>query len=138
MYKFNNRNMLLALCAIAENDEKILYPLYGGLGGHSAFNTSALHNTYGYTAVTDRNRLVFIRFNAFGMPVDNGSYYLENLVSLKVSKFLKLHTIKASFDVNGKKKKFWFQANEVVHGTDFYCQKINLPLFISALKKFSL
>ncbi|MDD6097551.1 MAG: hypothetical protein PUB66_02295, partial [Oscillospiraceae bacterium] len=81
MYKFNNRNMLLALCAIAENDEKILYPLYGGLGVQSAFNTSALHNTYGYTAVTDRNRLVFVRFNAFGMPVDNGSYYLENLVS---------------------------------------------------------
>lgn len=136
MYKFTNKNMLTACAVMVQEGEKALYPVYGSMGQQTSFGGGALNNTFGYAAVTDKNRLIVCRFNFLGMPVDNFSYSLYDMTKLNTSRFMKLHTLKMTFETPEGRKKVHIKANEHVHGADFFCQELNLSNFISYLEKF--
>ncbi len=135
MAKFNQQNMMLYLMAVAEG-QYFLHPIYCSFGGQVALSSTALNNMYGYAAITNDGRLIYVKFNLLGMQVENGALWLENMTSLKFSKFMKMHTIKMTFDQDGKTKKLKIRANEVVYGTDLNMQKTNLQMFMNALEKY--
>lgn len=135
MAKFNQQNMMIYLVALAQG-ERFWHPIYCSFGGQVALSTSALNNTYGYAGITSDNRLIYVKFNMLGMQVENGSLWLENMTSIKFSKFMRMHTIKMTFDQDGKTKKLKIKANEVVHGTDLTMQETNLKMFMDVLKKY--
>ncbi len=135
MASFNQKNMMLYLMAMAEGVQ-FWHPIYCGFGGQVMLSSSALNNMYGYAGITSDGRLIYAKFNIMGMQTENGALWLENMTSLKFSKFMKLHTIKMTFDQDGKKKKLKIMANEVVHGKDFNMQQQNLKMFMDTLKKY--
>lgn len=135
MASFNQQNMMLYLAAASEGVQ-FWHPIYCGFGGQVALSSSALNNTYGYAGLTNDGRLVYVKFNIMGMQVDHGVLWLENMTSVKFSKFMKLHTAKMTFEQDGKKIKLKIQANERVHGKDFYMQEQNLKMFMDTLKKY--
>ncbi|MBP3379836.1 MAG: hypothetical protein J6K77_03100 [Ruminococcus sp.] len=135
MTSFNQQNMMLYLMAAADGAQ-FWNPIYCGFGKQVALSSSALNNTYGYAGLTNDGRLVYVKFNIMGVQVENGSLWLENMTSIKFSKLMRLHTIKMTFDQDGKNVKFKIQANEKVHGKDFYMQEQNLKMFMDTLRKY--
>ncbi|MDE5576091.1 MAG: hypothetical protein K2J11_01715 [Oscillospiraceae bacterium] len=135
MASFNQKNMMLYLLAAA-NGAKFWHPIYCGFGGQVALSSSALNNMYGYAGITSDGRLVYAKFNMLGMQAENDMLWLENMTSIKFSEFMRMHTIKMTFNQDGKKKKLKIKANEVVHGKDFYMQEQNLKMFMDTLKKY--
>lgn len=135
MAGFNQKNMMLYLLAAA-NGAQFRHSIYCGFGGQVALSSSALNNMYGYAGITSDGRLIYVKFNIMGMQAENGALWLENMTSIKFSKFMRMHTIKMTFDQDGKTKKLKIRANEVVHGKDFYMQEQNLKMFMDTLKKY--
>lgn len=135
MANFNQKNMMLYLMAAAEGVQ-FWNPIYCGFGGQVALSKSALNNMYGYAALTSDQKLIYVKFNIMGIPVEKGSLWLENITSVKFSKFMRLHTIKMTFDQEGKTVKLKIKANEIVHGKDFNMQEPNLKMFMDSLKKY--
>ncbi len=135
MASFNQKNMMLYLMAVA-NGTQVWNPIYCGFGGQVLLSSSALNNMFGYAGVTSDGRLVYAKFNILGMQVENGTLWLENMISIKFSKLMRLHTIKMTFDQDGRKVKLKIAANEKVYGKDFYMQEQNLKMFMDTLKKY--
>ena len=130
--KYNAADMHAQLVRMLYPDEKVLFPVYC-VFREKSFLPSFLE--YGYIAVTDKNRLLTVRYDIIDGTL--GACPLTAIKKLRIKKLL-IGQYRFEFKLMTDKKDYSLsvQVSPTVAGGSFPHQHANLHMLMSALEPY--
>lgn len=129
---YNEADMHAQLVRMLYSDEKVLFPVYC-VFREKSFLPSFLE--YGYIAVTDKNRLLTVRYDIIDGTL--GACPLTAIKKLRIKKLL-IGQYRFEFKLMTDKKDYLLsvQVSPTVAGGSFPHQYANLHMLMSALEPY--